>query len=524
MKTLSTPAAAQIVAPQSAWAELYDLYLSQPITTPWGTTNILRLTNYPGGLAFPSPAQAPEPASTQGDTQSYLYWPIKRQAISADAKYTADQFTVVASNISGEWAAMLAALNWYDTPIVIRKLATSIASPVGADAALLFSGAVDSADVTPEQIQLSVSNDFGSLNTVAPRENLHQNCRFQWADDLCTALRFHPNNYRALTVDIEAVQNGRHSSLTEIFCSALLDDTALLLDYPSLSHDEVNNLNNSDITASSEVPAWTNQAVTLTPHEFLSGNYDYFYVTLANHKFSLGDPFQFNSGTLPGYDLALNTTYYAVPLGANTFKVASDAAGSIFIKPANNATGSGIHLTSTSPGTAASVKVGNSGTWKISVASDWGDASQGYWLIPSAQAGLHNPALKPWIQFHLGGQMDLWRLKTRTGGNLDSLVRLVQIFTSVDGTNWTWRRDFECPPQGGVWYDMMVRDAPVATQYYRLCIRSTWGTQTPTPLLEKVSAFYSARNFWAWGVVTFVDDTLTPELRGVRRRDRKSVV
>jgi hypothetical protein len=54
--------------------------------------------------------------------------------------------------------------------------------------------------VTHETVQLSCSNDFSTFNTKKPAATMHHNCRFQWGDDLCTALRYAAANYKTKTV------------------------------------------------------------------------------------------------------------------------------------------------------------------------------------------------------------------------------------------------------------------------------------------------------------------------------------
>ena len=108
MKTLTTPVSTSAAAVQSGWCEVYDIYLAASIVTPFGTTNILRLTTCAGGLSFFAPNDSPEPSGTQGSAQNYLEWPLKREMVKGDTKNQDDKLHITASNVTSQWAAMLA--------------------------------------------------------------------------------------------------------------------------------------------------------------------------------------------------------------------------------------------------------------------------------------------------------------------------------------------------------------------------------------------------------------------------------
>src|SRR5690348_2249310 len=129
MKTLTSPITAQRDAPQSGWCELYDFYLKSPITTPFGVTSTLRLTPNPAGINFFTPKVSPESAGTQGNAQAYSFWPLKRQLVKGSNKFTNDKLAIAASNVSSEWAQMLADVDWEAVPVVIRKVSTTITNP-----------------------------------------------------------------------------------------------------------------------------------------------------------------------------------------------------------------------------------------------------------------------------------------------------------------------------------------------------------------------------------------------------------
>src|SRR5881409_3708961 len=110
MKTLSDPIIAEKDAAEAGWCEIYDVYLKAAIATPWGTTSILRLTDLGTVLAFFKPAMTPEADPSAAAT--YQPWPIRREIVKGNAKFTNDKLRITASNVTTEWAAMIAAVNW----------------------------------------------------------------------------------------------------------------------------------------------------------------------------------------------------------------------------------------------------------------------------------------------------------------------------------------------------------------------------------------------------------------------------
>src|SRR5205823_5107292 len=61
--------------------------------------------------------------------------------------------------------------------------------------------------------------DLATLETSLPAENMHTACRFSWADDMCTQIRFKSSNYKSKTC-------GANCTPTRIFSSGLTEDTA----------------------------------------------------------------------------------------------------------------------------------------------------------------------------------------------------------------------------------------------------------------------------------------------------------
>ena len=201
MKTLTTPVSNSAGAAQSGWCEAYDFYLAASIVTPWGTTNILRLTTLPGGISFFAPNDSPEASGTRGSSQNYLEWPLKRDVVKGDTKFQDDKLVISASNVTSQWAAMLALVKWYDTPVVIRKVPLFQTGLTANDCVVLFSGQVDAINLTAQTVQLTCSSSLGTLAYQLPSENMHASCRFRFGDDMCTMIKFLPENYVAGTCD-----------------------------------------------------------------------------------------------------------------------------------------------------------------------------------------------------------------------------------------------------------------------------------------------------------------------------------
>jgi hypothetical protein len=507
VKDFSSTLDTEIAAQQSGWAEIYDIYLKSAITTPWGTLSTLRLTSLPvdsSGFSFFTPTISPEPTGTQGNAATYKHWPMKRELVKSDAKSTNDKMQIVASNVSAEWAQMLSAVNWYDTPVVIRKVPLTIGgAPVLAgdltadDCAVLFSGQIDSAHVTLKQLQFELSNDAATLSIVAPRENMHTNCRFRFGDDFCTQLKYRTINYKAGTV-------GNSSTTTVVKSGDFSEDTSSPSSYGT---DLVNPLLAAAITASSEGTVLTNQAVT--------ANSTYNYFTLTGHKLRTGDPVTFAAVVMPT-GLTAATTYYVIRMDEDIFKVSATLGGGRIDFTTN---GTSVTVSTVNDCRARGVRSGTTGYWKLGDTNDWGDKSQGFYTIPDAQAGLANADLKPWIQFDFGSAKTpkVWRISSVEGVRLEELTRLLVIFSSPDASTWTHETYFEMPPRGGVLYEVLIPNASSA-RYWRICVRSRWAESLFYTLLNKVYAYEDSRHWWKSGVLRFNDATSTAALRGISVR------
>jgi len=279
VKALSGPTTTEIAAAQSGWCELVDIYLREAITTPWGTVSIVRLTTLPGGLAFFRPDLWPEAVADRGDPATYNHWPLRRQVVRSSSRTQNDKFVLAGSNVTTEFAEIVEAIQFRGSPMIVRKVSTTIATPAGADAVVVFSGFVDSVKITDEQILLSCSNDLGSLSTVLPSENMHQNCRFQWGDDWCTAIRYRAENYKAGT------------------CGAGCTTTRI---------------KSADLTEDDCAPGYVGQAVTAD-----SGTDK---VGLASHGLGNGDRVKFSALAMPG-GLTTGIWYFVRDAAANDFRL-----------------------------------------------------------------------------------------------------------------------------------------------------------------------------------------------------------
>lgn len=155
--------------------------------------------------------------------------------------------------------------------------------------------------------------------------------------------------------------------------------------------------------------------------------------------------------------------------------------------------------------------------------ADWGVLTQGYWIINTAQAGLANPLLEPYITFDFGSAKTprVWRLKGPNGLGRESLPRLLLLFSSADASSWTHEGYFECPPIENQLFDWNV---PLAStkRYWRICMRTRWATGVLAPVFNRVYAYEDGRNFWRGATITFAANTTTAALRGVSRTIKAS--
>jgi phage-related protein len=495
MKTLSTPIENEIAATQAGWCEVYDIYLKSAITTPFGSVSTLRLTALPGGLSFFTPVVEPEPGATQGDAQTYSFWPLKRGTVSVDAANGEKKQLFGASNVTAEWATMLDAVDWYDTPVVIRKVSTTIVGATADDCAILFIGLIDECEVTNEQINFSCSQGLGSLGTVLPRENMHANCRFNWADDLCTAIRFKTGNYAAKTV-------GASSTTTLVKSADFTEDVG------AISGDLIDPLSDANITASSAKSPHVNTAVSAdSAHDWLDFP--------AAHEITEDEPFQL-SGTTAPVGLSFGVTYYALVRTSTKIRVRATPGGAYI-----NFTTSGtsVKVSTLNSYDGYQVKSSNASHWVLGSSAAWGTLSHGYWQIPDAQAGIANADLEPYVQFDMGSKtLRMWKVMSLAGATrLEDLPRLLVLFSSTDAVTWELERYMEMPPVGGQLVTFHNHGAQ-SRQYWRLCVRSRWATTFSPIMLAQVEAYAMGRNWWANGQLKFDANTATAALRNVTRR------
>lgn len=510
-RNLPTAVSTEADSSYAGWAELYDIYLPDAISTPIGTTDTLRLCTLPGGCSFYTPQADPEPAGTQGDAATYTFAPSKRETIKASGKFTNDKLVVAFSNVNLEWSQMLKDVEWRDCLMVIRKIPlTASGVPINpgtltaADCVTLFVGAVDSAQINEEQIALTFSSDLAQFNLLLPRENMHGFCRFSWGDFQCTQIRVHTNHLKAKTAD-----SG---------CSTTL-------------------VKSSGLTEDDGSPPWRGVAVT--------ANSGTGRISLTGHKLAKDQRFKL-SGTMPS-PLVADTWYYVVGYSANEFQVGTAPGGSA--TPLTTS-GSGLTLTTEAPYnwedlinnlldasiSASSEVSGSQGyrvkdnyptdLWKINGDTDWGNNNEGIFQIPDAQAGLTNPLLTPYIQFDLGSAKNpnLWRFSGVNADSRDRMVRLLEVFSSsvADFATYNFEGYFEMPPRQGDfanWVRPGLASAQTAYRYWRVCIRSRWNETFYPHMLRKVRAYVTAgRNYWKDGYIVFDATTATVALQGVSRR------
>lgn len=494
MKSLSAPLETQRTATEGSWIELFDVYLKASITTPFGTSDTLRLCNYSADYSFFSPTQHPEPSGTRGSAATYRAWPIRREVIKGSTSTSDDKLAIVASNVTQQFATMLDSVDWYDCFVVIRKVSPAIATPTANDHVLLFIGQIDSAVITNEQIQFSVSNDLGSWDFQLPRETMHNVCRFQFADDDCTQIPYHVDNWKGGTV-------GTGSTTSEIISSSLTDDTNAA--YATYGTDRVGALADGAVTHSSGSGTASGQVSVDAGTDLL---------TTKDHPFIDDVVIQFVT-TAPA-PLAAATNYYVRYNDSNSFRLSATAGGA-----ALDITAGGVfNITSVDGFQGHRCKSVNSNYWALADNTDWGTLTQGHWQIPDAQSGTANAALKPYLQFDFGTarKMATWRFKQLKNLPLERLGRLLVIFSSADATSWTHETYFEIPPVNDAFFDCLIPKAST-NRYWRVCLRTKWSESFTRWTFGKVQAMDEVRDYWKHGRITFSSTTTTVSLRGVSR-------
>ena len=279
MRALSSNLTTEAAAEQSGWAEVLDIYLKSTLTTPFGSSNVIRISNNGVNVSFFTPTGDPEPVATRGDAATYNAWAFKRRTIKSSSKFANDKLGLAVSNVTAEFADLLDLIDWRGCAVVIRKTSLTITTPTSSDSVTLFSGRIDSARVDLQQVQFICSSDMATFQDKLPKEDMHTGCRFAWADDMCSAMRFKAANFQPKTV------------------AASSTTTRLLATYAGYTAQSV--------TADSATDK----------------------VTLAAHTLSNGNRVRFGGTTVPG-GLTAGRWYYVVSTATNDFKVALTYGGS----------------------------------------------------------------------------------------------------------------------------------------------------------------------------------------------------
>lgn len=507
MKTLSTPLANEAAAEQSAWVELYDIYLKSAITTPWGTTSVIRLCSRLGAsFSFFTPQMSPEDAGTQGDAATYQPWPLKRQQVRSSGQFADTKLEISASNVTAEFAALIAGIDWYDSPVVIRKTSPNLVGATAADCAILFSGLVDAVRMTDSVITLVCSNDLALLNRILPSENMHASCRFKWADDQCTMRRFLAAHYKSKTC-------AAASTTTLVKSTGLTEDTGNSASYGT---DLINALADAAITASSEQANFSGPVFIYRAYVPKTGWLYWKYLTMSPGDLSLlvvDQRVRFPTTAPTGF--TVGTWYYVLYVDAQVFELGTSLGGGVITVTDSSGSWS---LEAEYAGEARHVRSGDPGSWTFGTDADWGTVENAYYVIPDAQAGLKNAALKPYIQFDLGSAKSpkLWRVSSVPNAQPEQRLRVIAFFSSPDASTWMFESYFEMPNRSGEDFDVLIPNATSA-RYWRICVRSRWAESLYRSMFYKVRAYELSRHWWKDGRVTFDAATATVALRNVSR-------
>jgi hypothetical protein len=461
MRTLGVGLTAEVAADQAGWAEVYDFYLKEAITTPWGSLSTLRVTSFPGGMTFYTPNESPEPEGTRGDAQVYEFWPMKRKVVKANARFANDKLAIAASNVSGDWVGMLAAVDWYNVPVMIRKVSTTLASPTAADYVVVFSGQVDSCRVTLEQLQFVCSNNFGTFQTILPAENMHATCRFRVFDGMCSVPRLKETNLKHKT------------------CTSGCTATKLVTTYAG----------------------YAGQAVTIG-----SGN----KVELTSHTLQNGMRVRMAATSAPT-GVTLGRWYYVVSKGTNDFQLSLTYGGAAV----EMSGGTGVTITTE---TGLVEDTGSSGSYGTELVNGLADGAitassyqvgyEPYRVKSGAAAGDHwrfgntpsNPTpgvdiYSPYVAIDMGSSTTVakWTVENAPAGDATRAAkRKVQVYWSSDSTSWNLisvaAATSQMPGQTDQFTQTVLHN-PQAARYWRLVLTRGDGLPFTSAVCGKVKAY-----------------------------------
>jgi hypothetical protein len=353
----------------------------------------------------------------------------------------------------------------------------------------IFSGLIDSAKITLRTIEFSSSSDMGNLSTIAPRENMHTNCRFNWGDDQCTQHRFLAAHYKSKTC-------GSVSTTTRVKSSGLTEDTSTpgyigqavtansgtdritLTAHGLTDNDRVRvggtavpggltagiwywvvSVNTNDfqvslteqgsavdltsagtsVTIDSTSPVGTDLIDALADGNITASSdkggfsgasvivFDLSPLTFAiSNTLTENDRVMF-AGTMPG-GISAGVWYWVRMPNSFGFYISTTRGGAAL---SASSAGSGVTVTTELSYQAYQVKRSNTGYWAFNDSADWGTLVEGFWVIPENRAGLKNPILRPNLRIDFGTTRTptLWRIKLPSSLRVEEMVRLISIFS-----------------------------------------------------------------------------------------------
>jgi len=555
MRTLSTALQTMCDSSQQAWIELYDFYLKAPITTPFGVIDTIRICTLAGetfdaldnpilGANFFTPSTEPEPEATRDDAAVYIFWVVKRKVVKASSKYANDKLSIAVSNVTGEWAEMLAAIDWEGVPLVIRKTA-QLEAPTVDDAVVLFSGLIDSARVTLQQVQFTCSSDMATLQFQLPVENMHAACRARFGDDLCTANLLSPVNSRpktittgstatrlkasyagysaqAVTVDLGgalftlaahtlldghrvrfsstiAVPAGLTAGRWYYVVNTTTDDFQVALTYGGAGI-VFSDAGSGVISIDTETGFFEDTGAAPYLAQAVTADAGTDKITLAAHGLANGDRVKFSGTAVPG-GLTAGVWYHVVNTATNDFKVAL-TRGAAAIDLTSN--GTAVTLTSSAP----------YGTDEVSALLDAAITTsseqtgyEGYQVKQSAAAANHwrfsntpnnpNPSIDiygPYLDIDFGSAKSLrrWQFAATTDASANA-VRSVTVQYSSDTTTWFTFGQLLFPNQGSFYMgSYRLNGAATSARYWRITVRRVDQGAFLNAVLGKVYAYTTA--------------------------------
>lgn len=168
MRTLTSNVRSEASGDVNQPLEIYDVYLD---------TATLRLVNYDKTIPFFDP--------DSGSAQTYLKFPVFREAKRSASDMSIDHVSVRVANVDRSMSAYLASNDFRGKRVVIRKVFANYTGSSG-DAVVLIDGLIDRVAVDQEWLHFEITNRvLGTLRNEGPKRWQQLLCNWKFAGEGC---------------------------------------------------------------------------------------------------------------------------------------------------------------------------------------------------------------------------------------------------------------------------------------------------------------------------------------------------